>query len=54
MLCEESEAFKPVLSTSIRKLVKLFEFLAHINNNFFPNLFTALRIYMALTVAPEK
>jgi len=55
MLCEEIEAFKPVLSTCISKPVKLFEFVAHSNRcTSFPNLFVALRIYMTVTVAPEK
>jgi len=35
--------------------VKLFEFLAHINSyTLFPNFFIALKIYMTMTVAPEK
>ena len=55
MLCEEIEAFKPVLSTYIRKPVKLFELVAH-NNRYasLPNLFIALRIYMTVTVPPEN
>jgi len=55
MLCEEIEAFEPVLSTYISKPVKLFEFVAHNNRcTSFPNLCIALRIYMTVTVAPEN
>jgi len=55
MLCEEIEAFKPVLSTYISKPVKLLEFVVHNNRcTSFPNLFIALRICMTVTVAPEK
>jgi len=55
MLCEEIEAFKLVLSTCISKPVKLFEFVADNNRcTSFPNLFIAFRIYITVTVAPEK
>jgi len=51
MLCEEIEA----ATHKIRKPVKLFEFLPHNNKcNSFLNLFIAVRVYMTVTVPPDK
>ena len=46
MLCEEMEAFEPVLPTEIRKSVKLFEILAHNNKYASSKFFIALRVYV--------